>query len=161
MGDEILKRLKIHFDLSFEMMARHVDNCPDGLWDAACGGFVFWQQVLHALTGTLYWTRSEKADFVEPFRERNVYPELERAPVGKVSKAELRELATAVGRQADALLDGKNDAWLLEPNVLYGKIANFDVIQGQIRHLLYHAGHCDSALRERNESAVEWIEYYG
>jgi hypothetical protein len=161
MSNEIIRHLKIHFDLSFDMLEKHINNCPDLLWDQKCGGFIFWQQILHCLTGVLFWTRNKNDEFVEPFNEREVYPELEKDPVGRITKEEMHELVKVVKLQKEELFLNKNDKWLLANSILYNRIRNIDIIEGQIRHIQYHVGHCNSALRERNERAVEWIDYFG
>jgi len=96
MSIEFVKHLKIHFDLSMDMIENHINNCPDELWDQKCGGFVFFQQILHCLTGTLFWTRSTNNDFTEPFHDRVVYTELEKDPVGKITKVFLSLLFTKI-----------------------------------------------------------------
>ena len=157
----IIKQVKIHLDLSFESLLELIDVCPDELWDKKQGGFVFWQQILHALTGSLFWTRLEKKDFGEPFGEREVFPELDREPKGKISKAEMKTLANDVKRQMETFIYGKEDEWLNEPNAIYDKISNVDILLGQIRHIQYHVGHCEAGLRERNQKTVEWKDYFG
>lgn len=161
MSDSFVRILKNQLELSFRMIEGEIDACPETLWEEKAGSFVFWQQILHCLAGLLYWTRADGVSFEEPFHERNAYPELERDPEGSVTKVEMRELSVRAGKQARALTDGKNDEWLLEPSPLYGKITNADVIAGQIRHVMYHAGHCDSALRERGHKTPEWTEWHG
>ena len=161
MGREIIDRLHIHFNLSYKMLETHIGNCPDELWDVKAGGFVFWQQLLHAVTGLKFWTRPEKGDFIEPFSERNVYPELEKAPEGHVSKSEMRALFDETMRQVDGFFGDKDDEWLFADNAIYGKLKNFDIVEMQIRHIQYHVGHCNAILRERDLPAVGWEENYG
>lgn len=57
--------------------------------------------------------------------------------------------------------DEKEDSWLLEPNVLYEKITNLDVINMQIRHIMYHVGYCNCILHEEGISLVKWKDYFG
>ncbi len=157
----LIDHMQKHMKASLTMLLHEIDVCPDELWNQVGGGFVFWQQVLHALTGLEFWTRSEKAAFEEPFKERKVYPELDHAPEGYVSKDEMRAYGQKVSAQVEALLRGKTDEWLTQVNVIYAKILNIDVLEGQLRHIQYHVGHCDSILRERNVEAVAWVEYLG
>lgn len=154
-------RLKLHLDLSLRMLMNEIDACPDDLWGEKAGGFPFFQQVLHALTGLRYWARSEGFGFEEPFAERKLYPELDGVPEGLASKEELRSFGASVARQVESFLEGEDDEWLFSPCSIHPKLTNFDVIQGQIRHLQYHSGHCDAALRERGIAAPDWLEYYG
>jgi len=158
-GDAPLIRVvKNQLDMSLAMVKSAIEACPDGLWGAKAGGFVLWQQILHALSGTLFWMRGDNGEFDEPFRDRKVYPELERDPVGTVTKGEMRALAERTGALAEAFFAGKDDDWLLAPNATYDKRTNAEVSLGQIRHLMYHAGHFDSALRDRGLAAVPWEE---
>ncbi len=158
MSNGLLRIVETQLDLSLRMVEGEIEACPDALWNEKAGGFVFWQQILHALTGTLYWTREEGTLFEEPFKDREVFPELEAPPKGSVAKEELRDLAGRVRSQVGRLLAGRDDSWLAAPCGAYGGITNADALLGQVRHLMYHAGHCDSALRERGEAATEWLE---
>lgn len=153
--------MKKHMEASLTMLLREIDACPDALWNQKGGGFIFWQQVLHAMAGLEYWTRSENAAFEEPFKERKVYPELDHAPEGYISKDEMRAYGQKVAAQVETFFHGKTDEWLNQANVIYAKILNMDVIGMQLRHIQYHVGHCDSILRERDVEAVEWVEYLG
>ncbi len=157
----IASRLKLHLDLSLRMLMNEIEACPDDLWAAKAGGFPFFQQVLHALTGLHYWARPEGLGFEEPFAERKLYLELDGVPEGAASKEELRAYGASVARQAESFFEGKDDEWLFSPCHINPKINNFDVVQGQIRHLQYHAGHCDAVLRERGLAAPDWLEYFG
>ncbi len=143
------------------MLMSEIEACPDELWTAKVGGFVFFQQVLHALTGLRFWARPEDLGFDEPFSERRLYPELDGIPEGSVSKEELRAYGASVAEQVESLFEGKSDEWLFAPCHIDKKVTNFDVIQGQIRHVQYHAGHCDAALRERGIATPDWLEYSG
>ncbi len=159
--DILVAHLKKHLEISLSMLVKEIDACPDELWDEKAGGFVFWQQVLHALTGLEFWTRPVKGPFEEPFQERKVYPELEQEPEGYVSKGEMRAYAEGIKDQVAALVHGRSDEWLKQTSVVYDKLLNVDIIGMQIRHLQYHVGHCNSILRERGLPAVEWEEYLG
>lgn len=161
MEHRFLPHVLEHFYYSYSMLEKHIENCPDALWNEKAGGFVFWQQLLHAITGLKFWTRADNSAFIEPFKDRNVYPEFEKDPEGFVSKAEMTALFSEVRNQVDAFLGNRDDAWLLEENAVYRKVKNIDVIQGQIRHLQYHVGHCNAALRERNLKAVGWEDNLG
>ena len=156
----LTKQLKVHFDLAWEMLLQLIEICPDNLWKKKLGGFVFWQQILHVLSGIKFWTRQENTYFEEPFADREVYPEMDREPKGTVSKAEMLELVSELTAQVN-LFFSNNDLWLGENNVIYEKILNIDVIQMQTRHLQYHVGFCDGCLRERKKPATEWHDYFG
>jgi hypothetical protein len=159
--NELLSHIKIQFAMSYQMMEKQIEVCPDRLWNKRAGGYVFWQQIVHALTGTLYWLRPEGTPFVEPFAGRGVYPELEKTPETELSRDELRGLSKNVREQNERLFAGREADWLMEKSPVYDRILNLDAILMQIRHLQYHCGHCNSILRENGEKAVEWLEYNG
>jgi len=156
--NDIVQRLKPHFFLSFDMLETMIDACPDRLWNQKHGGFLFWQQVLHAFHGNQYWTRPLGKEFIEPFAPRLVYPELDHDPVDRVSQGEMRAWAAQIREQNQAFFADKTDAWLTEASAVQPSLTNLDVVVMQIRHLQYHVGHCNAILRENRVQAVEWIE---
>jgi len=159
--NSFVDHIKKHLEVSLTALLQEIDVCPDELWSQEKGGFVFWQQVLHAMAGLEFWTRSKNTAFVEPFAERKVYPELDHAPEGYVSKDEMRLYGQKVSAQIAALFRGKTDEWLMQASAVYAGSLNLEVLQGQLRHVMYHVGHCDSILRENGFAAVEWVDYLG
>jgi hypothetical protein len=146
------------FFLSFQMMGNLIEQCPEEIWNIKAGGYVFWQQILHALYGANYWMRQANVDILEPFAERKVYPELEKEPEGNVSRDEMLNYKDEVKKLCESFFEDKDDEWFSRASVLCDKLTNMDVVFMQIRHIQYHIGHCDSILRERGFKAVEWLE---
>ena len=161
MSTKILDSTKRHFDLSFEMLERMISQCPDEIWNEKHGGFVFWQQLLHAFCGINFWMRQKKEAFVEPFEGRRLYPELDQEPEDEINKEELIRYKEEVKVICQSFFEGKNDEWLGQASVIYSKISNIDIVFMQIRHIQYHVGHCNSILRGLGHEAVEWIDYFG
>lgn len=159
--DSLIKTAKTQFFLSFAMLENLIEQCPDEVWDIKAGGFVFWQQLLHALTGTDFWMRQPEGGFSEPFSDRKVYPELDHVPEGRITKDEMIELKNTVKTLCEGFFEGRDDGWITQPSWIYDKISNLDVVFGQIRHIQYHVGHCDGILRERGLAAGEWLDWYG
>jgi len=157
--NSIVERLGGQFDISFKMLAALIDACPDSLWNEKAGGFYFWQQILHALCGSAFWLRLEGEGFAEPFSERRLFPELDGEPEGRVTKVEMRELADAVASQAQRFFAALPRASLDGPSPAFAGLSRLDVIEGQIRHLMYHVGHCDAALRDRGYACAPWLEF--
>lgn len=160
-SDNLLKTTKTHFDLSFSMLEKMIDQCPDDLWNTKKGGFIFWQQLLHAFTGINFWLRLNNEEFIEPFADKNVYPELDHDPENQLTKSEITEYKNTVKEIVNAFFTDRDDKWLENTSIIYNKIKNLDIIFMQIRHIQYHVGHCNSILRENNREAVDWLEYYG
>lgn len=154
----LVKSLYRSFDRSFSMINALIENSPDALWSEKAGGFYWWQQLLHALCGTDYWLRLNVEPFVEPFTGRALYPELDDEPQSTLTRSELSDYALEVRRKADRYFASRDDAFLAKPCPFYGKLSNADVIGMQIRHLMYHAGHCECALRERGLPANGWVD---
>ena len=159
--DSLVRHLKTHFFHATDMLESLIEICPDQLWNQKHGGYIFWQQILHALSGNLHWTRQNDRPYPEPFAEKRVFPELEQEPENQLAKSDLRDLARMVRAQNEGFFSGKPDAWLTEPCAVLATITNIDVIAMQIRHLQYHVGHCDSILREHGAKAADWIDYLG
>lgn len=156
--NSIHKICRKQFFLSFQMMENLIEQCPEEIWSIKAGGFVFWQQILHALYGANFWMRQSNVLILEPFAERKVYPELEKEPEGKISKDEMLNYKDEVKKLCESFFEGKDDEWFSMPSVLCDKLTNMDVVFMQIRHIQYHVGHCDSILRERGFKAVDWLE---
>ncbi len=160
-GGSIVKTCETQFIKTFAMMENMIEQCPEEIWSVKAGGFVFWQQIIHALSGANYWMRQPESAFTEPFADRKVYPELDNEPIGRVSREEMTEYKNYVKALCRDFFEGKDDSWLMEPSSILDKISNMDVLLMQIRHIQYHVGHCNSILRDRGYRAVDWIEYCG
>ena len=156
--DGITGLIKAQFEVSFAMLADEIEACPDSLWLEKAGGFPIWQQILHALHGAAYWLRPGSEEFPEPFPGRKLYPELDGEAEGSVSKEELLSFAREVESRARRFFSLLRDEELQRPSWIEPSARTFDLIAGQLRHLMYHAGHCDSALRERGIATPPWRE---
>jgi hypothetical protein len=157
----LIKIAKMQFWLSFSMLEKMIEQCPDDLWREKKGGFVFWQQLLHAFSGINYWMRENNDEFIEPFIGKKVYPELDDEPKDQLTKKDLVEYKDLVKQIVDEFFSNKDDEWLVENSIIYDKIKNLDIVFMQIRHIQYHVGHCNSILRENNREAVDWLDYFG
>ena len=143
------------------MLENIINICPDDLWEKNKGGNVFWQQIFHALCGINFWMRQSNEQFVEPFSERKLHPELEQDSESILSRMELLTYKEKVKSIANQFLENKDDLWLYHNSLVYDKIKNIEILYMQIRHLQYHVGHCEGILRENNYETPEWLEYYG
>lgn len=146
--------------LCLDMIDRLIAVTPDRLWREKRGGFVYWQQIFHALTGSIFWLRSEPGPFVEPYPGRGLHPELDGSPADDLSPAQLADLAAEVRREAETFFSRLGER-LLDPSPLHNPITSLDVLFMQLRHLQYHIGCCNGVLRQEGAEAVEWAEFYG
>jgi hypothetical protein len=99
--------------------------------------------------------------FIEPFSDKKVYLELDNDPEVNLSKEDLLGYKNEIKVLCEAFFQHKDDNWLNSNSIIYDKIKNLDIIFMQVRHIRYHVGHCNSILRENNQEAVDWLDYYG
>ena len=156
--NEIVKRQIL---ISLEALEILINRTPEDIWNEKRGGYVFWQQILHAINGSLFWLRTEKKDYLEPYSDLNVYPELEKDPENMLSKLQIKDQLKQVVELTNNYFKSIDSNELLNASVLHDKVTNLDVVFGQIRHLNYHTGHCDSILREAGITDLKWEDYNG
>lgn len=154
--------LRSQFFLSFSMLEKIIEICPDELWNKKVSGFVFWQQLLHAFSGVHGWLREEKPEIIPSFptfNGKNIYPELENDPEIVLTKTDLRKLCNETKEIVEKWFEGKDDNWLKNP--LFNTFTNFDNTTGQLRHIMYHIGHCEAVFRENGIVTGEYLDYWG
>ncbi|MDC7235594.1 MAG: DinB family protein [Spirochaetales bacterium] len=144
--------------LCFEMMENLIRSAPDSLWNEKRGGFVFWQQIYHALTGAQYWLRTDTKEIPEPYCNLKLYPELEHDPESNLSKKQILKVLDDTASEAESFFDRYSSAQLLLDSVLVHDITGLDVVLMQIRHLQYHIGHCEGILREEGADVPDWLD---
>jgi len=157
-----LNSLKNQFFLSFSMLEKIIEICPDELWNKKISGFVFWQQLVHTFSGIHGWLREEKPEVIPSFptfNGKSIYPEFENDPEIMLTKAEIKNLCNETKETAEKWFEGKDDDWLKKP--LFNKLTNFDNTTCQLRHLMYHIGHCEAIFREHGIKTGDYLDYYG
>jgi hypothetical protein len=110
-----LDSLKSQFFLSFSMIEKIIEICPDKLWDKKVSGFVFWQQLLHTFSGIHCWLREEKPEIIPSFpifNGKKLYPELENDPEIILTKADLKKLCNETKESEEIWFNGRDDNWL-------------------------------------------------
>jgi len=159
----ILNSLKTQLLISFSMLEKIIETCPDELWNKKVSGYVFWQQLVHAFAGTHGWLREDKLEIMPPFSVFNgkkIYSEFENDPEIMLTKADVVQLCNETKETIEKWFNGKDDDWLKMPFAIF-KINNFDNIAGQIRHIMYHVGHCEAIFRENGIKPDEYLDYFG
>ena len=162
MGNTIfLKTLQNHFNISFSMLEKIIEICPEELWNKKKSAFVFWQQLFHTLSGMLFWFSDGSADFTEPFRDKNVFPELDHDPETMLAKDDIMKCCIEAKEASEKWFAGKDDEWLKLTSKIYDKLTNLDIITMQIRHIMYHIGHCEAIFRDNGIETGEYLDYMG
>lgn len=144
--------------LCFDMLESLIDKTPNAIWNEKKGGFVFWQQILHALRSSLYWLRTETEGFVEPYEELRVYPDLDNDPENELNKDQINKLLKEAEGLAAYYFDRYDSEQLLMDSVLDHNISGLDVVFMQIRHLQHHIGSCEAILRDSGLDVPEWLD---
>jgi hypothetical protein len=153
-----LNPLKKYFFGSFSMLEKILEICPDELWNKKAAGIVFWQQLAHAFGGAHYWLREENTEFIDPFKDQNIYLErMEKDPESILSKGVLRQYCKEIKEIAEKWFNGRDDDWLKLPSKIYNKATNNEAALMQIKHIMYHVGHCEAVFRENGIETGEYI----
>ena len=159
----IINSLKVQLLVSFSMLEKIIQSCSEELWNKKVSGFIFWQQLVHTFAGTYGWLREEKLEIMPPFSTfngKNIYSEFEHDPEIILTKTDVIQICNETKETIEKWLVGKDDAWLKMPFTVF-KITNFDNIVGQIRHIMYHVGHCDAIFRENGIQPNEYLDNFG
>jgi hypothetical protein len=159
----LLNSLKNHFFISLSMLEKIIKICPDELWNKKKSNFIFWQQLIHTFAGMKGWLRDEKTENI-PFSEINgkkVYPEFENDPEIMLTKEEIIKCFDETKEIVEKWFYERDDNWLKLPYKIYDKVTNFDITMGQIKHIMYHIGHCEAIFRENGIKTGEYLDYYG
>ena len=163
---EIMKR---NFISCLNMMEKIIDNCPADLWVKIYAGFPFWQQVYHALESVDYWFREsyryvyddETPKVWKP--NKNVTSELDKSKKvfsDILSKEEIQQYLSCIYGKTDLFFSNLNDHKLKQPIAENNyEFTCLDVIDMQIRHVMYHVGHCICILRSHTDIEIEWVSH--
>jgi len=163
--DILLKATRRQLESSYQMLYEMIDICPDGIWVKINGAFPFWQQIYHASYWLDFWLRDayDGSEFRSMIFDEGISFELKREVTNFSSfltKAQLKEYMVKIHSKTERIFERLNDDLLSTP-IIQGKFdyTYADVIMGQIRHIMYHVGHCNSILRNNDLPAVEWIAH--
>jgi len=157
---ELLNSLKNQFFVSYSMLEKIIDTCPDELWNKKVSGFIFWQQLFHTLAVEQYYLNGGKTEFleVEPFKGKEFYPHrMEKDPENILSKDVLKKFFNETKEIAEIFFNGKDDNWLKLPSKIYNKVTNHEAILTQIRHIMYHVGHSEAIFRKNEIDVGEYL----
>ena len=160
-GDRVIENMKTQYMLVFQMMETIVNDISEETYYKKIGGHFFWQQLLHALMGSHFWFRLNNEPFVEPFLDREYFPEFQQEPDNVMPREELLGFILLIRAQVDEFFDNKTDEWLSQNSALYPKLSNIEIITMQIRHLMYHTGYCSALMNNEDNYKMNWIDYYG
>jgi len=161
----MLKIIKRQFEISYQMLLEMVEACPEDLWTKINGGFPFWQQLYHTAYWIDFWLREayDGSEFRSMIFDGSISFELNREVKtfkSYLTKEQLKEYLMKIHLKTERIFEKLNDEMLMTP-IIPGKddYTYSDVILEQVRHIMYHVGHCNSILRSKGLPAVEWIAH--
>jgi len=95
--------------------------------------------------------------------EKQVAAELDENVVAfsnTLSKAELQHYLSCLYEKTDAFFNNLNDNRLKMPIAENNfEFTHLDIINMQVRHVMYHVGHCICILRIHTDIDVEWLSH--
>ena len=158
MRDPIIACFKDEFDRFFGMLEKQIDVCPAELWNKKTGGYVFWQQLFHTIACVEMCALPEGEPSRQTRYEREVIM-FSSTPEQGMTQEEMRDLAATMKTLAHAYIEGQTVATLTERNARMSKtlgkeLTNQHALIGLIRHVCYHLGCCDAALRDHGVAGV-------
>ncbi|MCL1889651.1 MAG: DinB family protein [Desulfovibrionaceae bacterium] len=158
--EPIIRCFSEEFERFWAMMEKQVEICPEGLWGVKAGGYVYWQQIWHAMViAELNAIENPEAKALSLDKySRGVAllsDTLDRVP----SKAEILEEAGRIKKLAMAYYESLSLASLSKEHPAMSKRlgkphTRLHAALSTIRHLNYHIGACDAVLRERGLTGV-------
>ncbi|GHU35266.1 hypothetical protein FACS1894172_16800 [Spirochaetia bacterium] len=103
----------------------------------------------NGINGLNIKTELDKEDYVE---SKVVLKEL-------YTKTDVLKILNGTKDTCEKWFNGKDDDCLLLPFKMYEQYTNFEIINIQIEHLMYHIGYCEAIFRENNIEIRKYLEY--
>ena len=155
----LIQCFKSEFDRFFELLKKQVEVCPQDLWTKKVGGYIFWQQQLHAVmcVGLIYVEENDDIAAEVGFSREVIM--LSAEPSEEMSKEGLFILVEKVHKLAHTFMSSINDADLTKKHTVMSKtlgreMSNQNALIAMTRHCCYHLGCCDAILREHGIKGV-------
>jgi hypothetical protein len=163
-NNTILSSLRKHYFLSISMLEEIIEICPDELWNTRKSGYVFWQRLLHVISESHFFLRKENTKYNEPFKDKKVYPELDKESETDLTKEDIKKCFSEAKEFAEIWFAEKDDNWLKLSSKIsgYTHLTNYDTMANWlIMHNMYHVGHCDAIFRENGIETGKYLDYNG
>ena len=158
----LTNQLKIIFDYSMKTLEQIFDY-PSTAWNS--GSPPVWNHFLHALMGAEFWIREDHNNSFEfslnlpekyaPLYKEEWFPEGFEAP----DIATAREYFNTVSSTASKVFSALTDETLADKPWQNVELSSIEIINGQIRHIMYHAGMIAQLLETSGFDELPWIGY--
>jgi DNA replicative helicase MCM subunit Mcm2 (Cdc46/Mcm family) len=155
----IIEELKKNYLIAFNGLVSLIEYCPEKLWTEKSGGYLFAQQILHAIACSIHYLHyeDETEELNEPIiaRADELQPELKKTAKEVLNKKELQSLVEKFRHKINSYFKLLEDR-IEERSISDNNQNNLGVVLMEIRHLSYHAGHLDCILREKGFKSPGW-----
>jgi len=156
----MIQHLKDEFEKFWDILEKQIEVCPETLWGAKAGNYFYWQQIWHVMVSSELATIEDpkvRTPSVDKYSWDVVMlsKTLDHVP----PKAEMLEESRRIKKMALDYFNGLSVASLLLPHPRmsnrFGKPkTKLHAALALIRHVNYHIGSCDTALREHAHPGV-------
>jgi uncharacterized damage-inducible protein DinB len=150
--------IRRQFHASIDMLANAIKACPDSAWTGE--GRAFWYLAYHVLIFLdLYLSSEDEPEFQPPAPFGRTELEEESTPPERVyTKDELLGYVDHCRKKLDAVMAGMTEAWVAEScSFPYRKMSNGELLLYNMRHVQHHAAQLNLLLRQRTNSAPNWV----
>jgi len=155
--------IRQQFHAAIDMLANAIEACPDSVWYGQ-GRHAFWYLAFHVLFFLdLYLSEEGESRFRPPAPFG--LTELDDAvvlPERAYRKDELLGYLERCRKRLDAVMSGMTEAWLANPCPFpYREMSNGELLLYNMRHVQHHAAQLNLLLRQRTDSAPDWVSKGG
>lgn len=156
--------LQNQYESTHKMLENLLDNIPDYLWYSSYHDILVWKQIYHVVFFIDFWFREkyDDSDFRSMTFHDSINPELKSEVLEgiSISRDEMKEYLNKIHSKTERVFASLSDSDMTRP-IIKGveKYTYTDVILGQIRHIMYNIGYCNSCLREHGQPEADWYAY--
>jgi len=155
--------IRRQFHAAIDMLANAIEACPDSVWRGP-ERTAFWYLAFHVLFFLdLYLSSEDESRFrpPPPFGLTELEPDF--VPPERVyQKDELLAYVEHCRKKFDAVMEQMTEAWVTSPCPFdYRAMSNGELLLYNMRHVQHHAAQLNMLLRQRTDSAPDWVSKGG
>jgi hypothetical protein len=151
------------FHAAIDMLGNAIEACPDSVWSGEAPR-AFWYTAFHVIFFLDMYLSEEDEDRFHPpapFGRTELEPEFV-PPERTYRKAELLGYLEHCRKQLDAVMAGMTETWIANScPFAYREMSNGELLLYNMRHVQHHAAQLNLLLRQRTDSAPDWVSKGG
>jgi hypothetical protein len=155
--------IRQQFLAAIDMLANAIEACPDSVWRGQ-GRSAFWYLAFHVLFFLdLYLSPEGESRFRPPlpFGLTELEDEVV-VPEPAYGKGQLLAYLVHCRKRLDVVMAGMTEAWVTDPCPFpYRAMSNGELLLYNMRHVQHHAAQLNMLLRQRTNSAPDWVSEGG